>query len=80
MNSSSLDALLSYCNSEKIVIGHPVVNHISTDYEGKVIRIDVLHGSKKFSGKTKGLLIENGKEFAIDDKGDKSTLLKAHQL
>ena len=52
-----------------------MVNQISTDYEGKVIRIDVSHGKKKFSGKTKGFLIENGSEFIVDDKGVKTRLL-----
>ena len=77
LEASSLDSILSYYHSKKIVIGHTIVNNITTDYEGKVIRLDVSHGMKKFSGKTKGLMIENGKEFIIDDKGEKFTLSKA---
>ena len=73
-----LDTILAYYGSKKIVIGHTIVDNISTDYGGKVIRIDVSHGNKKFSGMTKGLLIENGKEFVIDDKGAKSILSKSN--
>jgi len=69
---SELDAILTYYDSKKMVVGHTIVEKISSDFESKVIRIDVPHGYKKFSGKTKGLLIENGKEFIIDDRRDKS--------
>ncbi|MBT8183414.1 MAG: hypothetical protein KJN76_01130 [Eudoraea sp.] len=60
--------------AKKIVVGHTVVKNISTAYGGKLIMIDILHGHKKFSGKTKGLLIENGQEFVIDDLGNKTVL------
>jgi len=67
---SELDAILTYYDSKMMVVGHTIVEKISSDFESKVIRIDVPHGYKKFSGKTKGLLIENGKEFIIDDRRD----------
>lgn len=76
---TELDSILAYYQSKKIVIGHTVVNDISSDYEGKVIRIDVSHGDGKFSEKTKGLLIEDGQEFAIDAKGVKSPISAAHR-
>ncbi|WP_452223174.1 metallophosphoesterase [Lacinutrix chionoecetis] len=69
-----LDKILKYYNAEKIVVGHTPVPEISTDFNGKVIRTDVLHGSTKFSGETKGLLIEKGVEFIVDDTGNKTLL------
>lgn len=69
-----LDAILNYYDAKKIVIGHTVVKTISTDFNGKVIRTDVHHGTTKFSGDTKGLLIENGQEFVIDDTSGKFVL------
>ena len=72
---SELEEILKYYASEKIVIGHTSVKMLSTDFDGRVIRTDVHHGSKKFTGKTKGLLIENNQEFVIDANCSK-TLLK----
>lgn len=74
ITDSELNNILNYYNSKKIVIGHTVVDNISTDFNGKIINIDVKHGQKKFSGLTKGLLIENGIEYAVNDKGDKTKL------
>jgi len=69
-----LKRILSYYDTKKIVVGHTLVEEISTGYQGKVIMIDVHHGSEKFSGKTKGLLIEGKREYALDDLGNKKAL------
>jgi len=74
INEVDLNKVLGYYNAEKIVVGHTVVRNISTDFNGKVIRIDLKHGIEKNSGITKGLLIENGTEYIIDDNGNKETL------
>jgi hypothetical protein len=41
-----------------------------------LIKIDIAHGQEKFSGKPKGLLIENNREFKIDDKGKRMDYFK----
>lgn len=69
-----VDQVLSYYKAEKMVLGHTVVDSISKGYKGKIIRIDVPHAYQKFSGKTKGLLIEKGIEYTIDDLGNKTPL------
>jgi hypothetical protein len=69
-----LDKILEYYDSKKIVVGHTVVKDISADFNGKVIRIDLKHGTEKNSRFTKGLLIENGNEYIIDDIGNKERL------
>lgn len=74
IKKEELDAILRYYDVKKIVIGHTPVNEISTDFSGKIIRTDVHHGYQKFSGDTKGLLIENGIEYIIDDKANKILL------
>ncbi|QNM85115.1 metallophosphoesterase [Polaribacter pectinis] len=71
---SGLDSVLNYYDAEKIVIGHTHVKNVSTDFNGKVIRTDVVHADKKFSGKTQGLLIENHEEFIIDANFTKTPL------
>ena len=41
INEVDLDKILNYYSSKKIVIGHTVVEDVSTDFNGKVIRVDV---------------------------------------
>lgn len=74
ISEDELDDVLNFYDAKKMVIGHTVVNDISTDFNGKIIRIDLEHGKTKNSGKTKGLLIENGIEYKIDDLGNKEKL------
>jgi len=74
ISATDLDEVLEYFNVEKIVVGHTIVENISSDFNGKVIRIDVKHGIQKNSGLTKGLLVENGIEYIVDDKGNKERL------
>ncbi|WGK64693.1 metallophosphoesterase [Croceiramulus getboli] len=74
IEQAEFDRLLTKYKADHIVIGHTVVDDISTDFEGKLIRIDVPHSSRKFSGKTKGLLVENETAYWIDDQGNKQRL------
>ncbi len=69
-----LERVLNYYDAKKIVIGHTVVNDISTDFNGSVIKIDLKYGKTKNSGETKGLLIENGVEYKVDDLGNKEKI------
>lgn len=74
-STAYLDDFFRSNGSSKVVVGHTHVNSVSLGFDGKVIMLDVPHGRKKFSGKTKGLLIEKGVEFAVDDKGVRCALL-----
>lgn len=73
-SQTELEEVLKHYNAKKMVIGHSVVKDITSDYEGKVIKIDIKHGREKSSGLTKGLLIENGLEYKINDLGEKLKL------
>jgi len=74
INEAQFIEILKRYNAQKIIIGHSIVDDISYDLGKRIIRIDVKHGKTKSSGKTKGLLIEEGQEFKIDDLGNKSKL------
>ena len=74
IREGDLQEILNFYEAEKVIIGHTVVPDISTDYSGRIIKIDLKHGKEKNSGKTKGLLIEKGVEFKIDDLGNKELL------
>lgn len=73
-SQENLEKTLKYLFGQKVVIGHTIVHDICTDYEGRVIKIDLKHGVTKNSGKTKGLLIENGIEYKVDDLGKRVKL------
>jgi hypothetical protein len=68
------EQILQYYDATKMVVGHNVVSDITTDYKGHLIKIDVKHGHEKYSGKTRGLLIENGIEYKVDDLSKKTKL------
>ncbi|OON71114.1 metallophosphoesterase [Hymenobacter sp. CRA2] len=69
-----LEQVLRFYQAGRLVIGHSVVGDITPDYEGKVLKIDIKHGQTKRTGQTKGLLIENGAEYKVDDLGGKTRL------
>ncbi len=71
---SELDSILKFYDASKIIIGHSVVDDISTGYNNKVIKIDLKHGDEMSSGKTKGLFIENNVYYIIDDRNTKTEL------
>jgi len=74
LNSIDLDRILAFYDSKTIVVGHSIVKEISKDFDGRAIRIDLKHGTENNSGKTKGLLIQEGIEYIIDDRGNKTRL------
>lgn len=74
IKENELKEVLNFYQADKIVFGHSVVEDITKEFNGKTINTDVKHGQKKNSSKTKGLLIENGIEYKIDGKGEKTKL------
>jgi hypothetical protein len=70
ISQESIDNILSYYKARKVVIGHTIVDDISTDYEGKVIRIDVNH----YRNLSSGILIEGDKIYKAKETGEKELL------
>jgi len=73
-----LDPVLDRYDAKHIVVGHTVVSDISADLDGRVIRIDLKHGTERESGLTKGLMIEDGVAYKVDDLGNKQKLNLPH--
>lgn len=72
-----VDQFLNFYESSKVIIGHTIVDDISSDYEGKVIRIDIHHPTDKNSPKeSRALLIENNMFYNVDIHGNKKGILK----
>ncbi len=72
IKEEELDQLLAYYKAKKVVVGHTIIaDKIVSIFNNKIIDIDIHHGKEKNSGKTKGLLIENGIEYQLNDLGQK---------
>lgn len=69
-----LEQILRFYQASRVVVGHSVVGQVMPDYEGKVLKIDVKHGLDKYSDQTQGLLIENGAEYRVNAKGEKTRI------
>ncbi len=63
-----VDAALDHFGAKKMVIGHSMVKDISSDYKGKVYRIDVKQPNKKFTGNARALLIDKGMFYKVNDR------------
>ncbi len=74
ISEPALDSVLAFYHVRKMVIGHTMEPDITAYFGGKVINLDVRHGQVKNSGEAKGLLIENGIEYRVDDKGNRTKL------
>lgn len=68
---SDVDAVCKYYGVNKIIVGHTIVDEIKTNYNGKVIGIDVQRNHDNKNPKPSALLIENNQFFAVDEHGKK---------
>jgi len=74
MSQKELTSVLKFYGSTSMIIGHSIVDDIKVDYSGKVIKIDIKHGTTLKSGETKGILIENDRLYKVDDASKKIAL------
>ncbi|GGC50869.1 hypothetical protein GCM10011387_00310 [Pedobacter quisquiliarum] len=75
-SQQELEQVLQFYKGSKIFVGHSIVGDINSEYEGRVIKIDLKHGQQKFSGKTKGIMIHQRKLFKVDDTGNQALIPK----
>ncbi len=64
-----LNSILTHFQCRSIVVGHSMVDTVSKDFNGKIIRIDVDHYEN-----SSALYIENGVEYVVDRDGKKRVL------
>lgn len=71
-SQEEVNHFLDFYQSEKVVIGHTIIEVISTDYNGKVIKIDLHHPEDAESDiESQALLIEDGVFYKVNIHGDK---------
>lgn len=71
---SDISAICKFYEVDRIVVGHTVVDEISSYYEGKVLNIDVLRNGEVGKNKPSALLIEKNKFYVVDELGRKFSL------
>ena len=69
-DAGHVDQVLTQYQVKRIAIGHTLVDRISQDYDGKVLRIDVPHSE----GTSEALVIEGESLWVVDAQGNKSAL------
>ena len=74
ISPKDVKGVLRFYQADHIVIGHTVVEEVSSDFEGRVYRTDIGFPPFKFSGHNQGLLMENGHFYRVNDIGDKVQL------
>lgn len=70
MTSASLDEILNFYDAKHMVIGHCIVEDITTDYDGKVIRIDVNH----YINASSGIYIEGDQVYKATKTGERELI------
>ena len=69
---SEVNQFLDYYQAEKVVVGHCIVSNISTDFDGRVVRIDLEHPDSQNSNlESYALLIENGNLYAVNGRAER---------
>lgn len=58
----------------RVLVAHTLVDRISSDYDGRVVRIDLRHPRSSADGVARALLIEGGASFVVGDDGTKEPL------
>lgn len=74
ISAADVDTIMTYLEGKKIVLGHTLQQDITAYSDGRVICIDLYHEETLRQGFVSALWIENGKSFALNSKGEKSSI------
>ena len=78
-SNTEIMAILEKYNAKTIIVGHTLMEHIESKYDGKVIAIDVPHELDHYKyipddSVSEALMIEKDTYYIIDKKGNKEKL------
>ena len=73
-SSATVQRVLKKYDVNHVVIGHTAVKSMQMDYDGGVVKINLLQPKTKFTGKAKALLVEDGVLYSVNDFGEKESL------
>ena len=75
LTDTEVDTIMHYLEGKRIVLGHTLQQDIAAYYDSRVICIDLYHDETLRQGFVKALWVENEKCYALDSKGDKSSII-----
>lgn len=75
IDGRGLDYILDFFEVERMIVGHTIVGEeITSDFNGRVIRVAIKHSSQKFSAKSGALFINEDSYFKVNALGEKERL------
>ncbi len=72
IDPTEAETIIARWNVGKFVIGHTLHNQVTYLMNKRVIDLDVEHAK----GTIQGLLVENGQEYKVNDKGEKTAIVE----
>ena len=76
IDTTEAETILERWQVGKFVIGHTLHSEVTYLMNKRVIDLDVAHAK----GVVQGLLIENGNEYKVDNKGEKSVIIENAEI
>jgi len=70
LDMTRVDSVLTALGIARLVVGHTLVDAVSADYGGKVVRLDVKHAERA----PQALLMEGGRLYRVDAAGTRAPL------
>jgi hypothetical protein len=70
-----MQAIMGWAKASQIIVGHTLVNQITSYYDGRVIAIDLMHETNVLEGHTEALWIDTAGVSVINHEGKKQLLL-----
>ncbi|MEO6040214.1 MAG: metallophosphoesterase, partial [Saprospiraceae bacterium] len=74
LSEEEVNLVLNYAGAKRMVIGHTLQSDVTGLYSGRVVCVDLYHEENVRQGFVKTLYIENGLCFALDSRGEKSSI------
>lgn len=78
-STEHVQLVLDHFEAKQIVVGHTIVDTISTDFDGRVLRVDLKHPKSQEQGVAKALLVENGHCLVVGDDGSREPVESAER-
>jgi hypothetical protein len=70
-----MQAIMGWAKATQIIVGHTLVNEITTFYDGRVVAIDLMHETNALEGLAEALWIDKHGVMVINHEGRKRPLL-----
>lgn len=74
LSSSEVERILTHFGGKRVVVGHTIVDDISTLQEGMVYAIDVKHSEKIKNAQYNAMVMEDGSFFKVNYQGKREPI------